>query len=396
MAGEDRERAVHPRGTSGASMRPFSFIVYMTIELRFVERARAAFIYLTAVALLVARPITAPAAEGPPPAPDYARPDAWAAWPGRASGADSVPPGLTHDALPESSKADVFFVHPTTYLSGAAPNARYDEPGGPTTRIDTGVLRFQASAFNACCRVYAPHYRQAALAAFTRKDTAAAVAAYQVAYEDVLRAFDYYLAHENHGRPFIIASHSQGSLHAARLLQERIAGRPLQRQLVAAYVVGYYVPADLERSAVPVCRTATQTGCFVDWNTVSEGTSDSKREDSRLIWFEGRYQPLGGRKVVCVNPLNWMADGTAPAELNLGALPGVGPDTALKPLVPQLTGARCDGGALQVSIPLGKRRGFADLLTLFGSYHIFDYNLFWGNIRGNATARVSAFRAAVP
>ena len=337
----------------------------------------------------------AQAANSPPPAaPDYTRADAWAAWPGRASGADAVPPGLADQALPEAEKADVFFIHPTTYLSNATANARYDEPGVTSTRIDTGVLRFQASAFNACCRIYAPHYRQAALAAFTRKDAAAAIAAYQVAYADVLRAFDYYLAHENQGRPFIIASHSQGSLHAARLLQERVAGQALQRQLVAAYVVGYYVPEEIERTGLPVCRTATQNGCLIDWNTLSEGKSDSARENTRLVWLQGRYQPLQGRKVVCVNPLNWSVDGAAPAALNLGALPGVRAGEDLPPPVPQLTGARCEDGALQVSVPLGKRRGFSDVLTFFGSYHIFDYNLFYTNIRANAKARVSAHHAA--
>jgi hypothetical protein len=64
--------------------------------------------------------------------------------------------------------------------------------------------------------------------------------------------------------------------------------------------------------------------------------------------------------------------------------------------VPQLTGARCQDGALQVSIPRGMRRGFSDVLTFFGSYyyHIFDYNLYYANIRANAKARVSAHRAS--
>ena len=143
-----------------------------------------------------------------------------------------------------------------------------------------------------------------------------------------------------------------------------------------------------------MCRTATQTGCLIHWNTVSEGTTDGNRENTRLIWLEGRYQRLAGRKVVCVNPLNWASDAAAPASLNLGALPGVRPREKLAAPIPQLTGARCESGALQVSIPFGKRHGFADLLTLFGSYHVFDYNLFYENIRTNARARVRAYRAA--
>ena len=46
-----------------------------------------------------------------------------------------------------------------------------------------------------------------------------------------------------------------------------------------------------------------------------------------------------------------------------------------------------------MQIPWSKRHGFSDLLTLFGSYHIFDYNLFYTNIRVNAQQRVAAWRA---
>lgn len=334
------------------------------------------------------------AAHGVPPAPDYAEVSAWAAWPGRLSGADALAPGLTGLPLPDTAKADVFFIHPTTYLTGHADNARYDEPGAVSTRIDQGVLRFQASAFNACCHIYAPHYRQAVLAAFLMRDEARAERAYQLAYSDVLRAFDYYLAHENHGRPFILASHSQGSLHALRLLQERIAGQPLQRQLVAAYIIGYYVPQEVESRGVPVCRTAAQTGCFVDWNTVKPGHSDDSREKRHLVWLDGRYRAAAGRPGVCVNPLNWQPGGRADAQLNLGALPGVRPGAALQAPVVALTGASCDGGALQSDIPFAQRAGFSDVLTLFGSYHIFDYNLFYTNIRLNALQRLAAWRAA--
>jgi hypothetical protein len=298
--------------------------------------------------------------------------------------------------VPASQRsADVFFVHPTTYLATGVANARYDEPGGPQTRLEHGVLRFQASAFNGCCRIYAPRYRQASLGAFLHSGDAARVTgAYELAYGDVRRAFDYYIAHENEGRPFILASHSQGSLHALRLLQERIAGTLLQRQLVAAYVIGYSVPDEVTGSGVTPCTTARGTGCLLVWNTVAAGASDDRRAAQRLVWLAGGYQPLAGRQRICVNPLSWSVGGAADATLNLGALPAVAPGEALRPAVPKLTGARCDAGLLQVSIPWGERRGFADVLTLFGSYHIFDYNLFYANIRGNAKARVLAFRSS--
>jgi hypothetical protein len=330
----------------------------------------------------------------PPPPPDYSRPDAWAAWPGRPSGADAFAPGLPPGQLSESDKVDVFFVHPTTYLTGGAHNARYDEPGPTSAQIEQGVLRFQASVFNACCLIYAPHYRQAALAAFWSLREEDAKAAYELAYADVLRAFDYYLVHANQGRPFIIASHSQGSLHALRLLQERVAGQPLAQRLVAAYVIGYYVPEDIAARGLPVCDSPRQTGCLVDWNTVKQGVRADEREQSRFIWWDGKYQHPGARGLVCVNPLSWRSHGSAGAEQNLGALPGVRPGEPLLPPVPRLTGAQCDGALLRIDIPLAQRHGFANLLTLFGSYHIYDYNIFYANIRANAEERVQAYHAA--
>jgi hypothetical protein len=344
-----------------------------------------------AIALLLA---CAAACAQPPPAPDYSLPKAWAAWPGRAGPADAVPQGLSEEPLPDAQRVDVFFIHPTTFFSLTTPNARFDEPGVTAAQIDRGVLRYQASVFNAWCRIYAPHYRQAALSAFTRASDAKAQSAFALAYADVLAAFDYYVAHENHGRPFVIAAHSQGSLHALRLLQERIAGKPLQQQLVAAYVVGYYVPRDIERLGIAVCAAPQQTGCVASWNTVSAGAGGGAREKNHLIWLEGRYQHTPGHTIACVNPLNWREDAEAPPDLNLGALPASGGVGPLPALVPQLTGARCDGAALHIDIPAGNRSGFKDLLTFFGSYHIYDYNIFYANIRANVRQRVLAYRAA--
>jgi len=197
------------------------------------------------VALAMMHAGCARAADSPsPPAPDYGQAAAWAAWPGRASGADTVPPGLD-DGLPDAQKADIFFIHPTTYLSG-----------------------------------------------------------------------------------------------------------------------------------------------------VRSGTTDSSRQHSRLVWLEGSYQHIDRRKPVCVNPLYWTVGGEAPAAANLGSLPAVRAGADLRPPIPHLTGARCQGAALEVAIPWSKSGGFVDLLTPFGSYHIFDYNIFYTNIRINAQQRVAAWRAA--
>lgn len=158
------------------------------------------------------------------PAPDYAQASAWFAFPGRNGLERSVPPGFK--AVDEATApVDVFFVLPTTYLKNDVMNAPYDAAG----ELNTPVLLGQLSAFNGCCAIYAPHYRQASLKGIPDNE------AITLAYSDVARAFRYYIAQHNRGRPFIIASHSHGPEHAVRLLQEEIVGNPLQDRLIVAY-----------------------------------------------------------------------------------------------------------------------------------------------------------------
>ena len=70
-------------------------------------------------------------------------------------------------------------------------------------------------------------------------------------------AFIYYLKNHNHGRPIIIASHSQGTWHAGRLLKEFFEGKPLQT--VTAYVTNplswtidtAFEPSELNKRGMP-------------------------------------------------------------------------------------------------------------------------------------------------
>ena len=71
-----------------------------------------------------------------------------------------------------------------------------------------------------------------------------AINAFATAYADIKAAFEYYLKNYNHGRPIIIASHSQGSTHALHLLKDYFENKPLQKQLVAAYIVGMTIPTE--------------------------------------------------------------------------------------------------------------------------------------------------------
>ncbi|HEY2807355.1 MAG TPA: hypothetical protein VGI91_01045 [Steroidobacteraceae bacterium] len=101
---------------------------------------------------------------------------------------------------------------------------------------------------------------------------------------------------------------------------------------------------------------------------------------------------IGERPLACVNPLTWTLGGEAAASANLGSLPGARPGAA------RAGGTRAHRRTLHRNAagdrdPLGQRRGFGNPLTLFGSYHILDYNLFYANLRLNAQQRVLAYQA---
>ena len=163
-----------------------------------------------------------PALKAPPP--DYADPKNWAALPSKPGLAGYVPRGVAPAAT--DSPVDVFFVHPTGYLSGGEWNSPLD-PNSKTEENTNWMMANQASAFNGCCNVYAPRYREGSIFTYFSAPPDLFKKTMDLAYGDVDRAFTYFLAHHSKGKPFILASHSQGTFHAFRLIQERIDGTPL-------------------------------------------------------------------------------------------------------------------------------------------------------------------------
>lgn len=329
----------------------------------------------------------------PPSAPDYRQRQAWLAFPGTEGRERSTPQGL--GAVDEATApADVFFVHPTTTRAGDVWNARWDvtDEAAP---LNPAVQLSQISPFNACCRLYAPRYRQATLRALGDDG------AVDEAYADVAAAFRVFIADHNDGRPFIIASHSQGTMHAVRLMQEEILSAPLKDRLVAAYLIGGYVPANFGELGLPVCDSANQTGCVISWNAAKIGSLTARIIiHDKTYWWRGARRTEHQAPAVCVNPLTWRAgeaEGATPADQNPGSLPFPAkpyPDSAttMPALMPGLTGARCHDGMLEVALPSSAGPGYSDDLTrLFGSYHLNDFGLFYGALRDNAVVRTVAW-----
>lgn len=309
-------------------------------------------------------------ADGIPDAPDYNDVNNWAALPTRHDSADCVPIAAWKDEQPDA-RVDVFFIHPTSYTGKSGQN-KWNASLSDTKlnqSTDAYPIKYQASIFNGAGKVYAPRYRQAHLNCFFSKKTGDASHALDLAYDDVQAAFKYYLEHYNQGRPFIIASHSQGTFHAKRLLHDFVDGKPLQDQFVVAYLVGLTVPSDLFENIKP-CPTPDETNCFCSWRTFKEAYIPKKLH-------------FPDTNIVVTNPVTW--DVLAPScdqEVQLG---GVLKD--FYQIYPNLVCTSIHEDLLWVTKP---KFPFSFLLTT-KNYHIADYNFFYADVRKNAQDRVKAF-----
>lgn len=314
----------------------------------------------------------------------YKRADMWLARPDKPGNpALWVPEGYSPAADP---KAAVFFIHPTSFLENTRWNAPLDNADA-NWRAEI-FLRGQASAFNGMGAIWAPRYRQAAFGAFLTSK-AQAKQALDFAYRDVAAAFDQFLV-EAGDRPIVLAGHSQGALHLTRLLVERVAGTPLAKRVVAAYVVGWPVSitADLPKMGLPACSRPDEAGCILSWQSFSEPADPSLIIDAfdATTGFNGQLR--AGTPMVCTNPLTGKPGDDAPASANLGALIS---DEELKSAKIEVgrVPARCEGRGF---LMIGTNPPALGRYVLPGNnYHVFDFSLFWANIRQDAERRLKAF-----
>lgn len=165
------------------------------------------------------------------------------------------------------------------------------------------------------------------------------------------------------------------------LLREKIAATALQDRMVAAYLVGSSI-SESQLGGVPVCKTATDTGCAVGWNTID---GDSK----------GLFPEL--KAALCINPLLWNESGEyADHSLNQGAIG-----------YPSYRSAEDDEDYTQMKLEIGAadaqciNNGMLSIRELKsesfpsrmpgGSMHIYDYSLFHMNIRNNVSDRIANY-----
>lgn len=281
--------------------------------------------------------------------------------------------------------AAIFFIHPTSYLSKDHWNAPLDN--AEANDRAALFLRGQASALNEAGEIWAPRYRQATFGAFLT-NAEDANRALSLAYADIQVAFEAFLRQIDADRPIVLAGHSQGALHLSHLLKDKVADKPIARRIVAAYVVGWPISRtnDLAAMGLPECARADQRGCILSWETFAEPADPALVIDryDQSTGFDGK--PRRGSPLVCTNPLTGTANASAPATANTGTLfPAA--DFATAAIEAGRVPARCgDRGFLLI----GEGPDVGPYVLPGNNYHVYDYSLFWANVRADVARRVAA------
>ncbi len=298
-----------------------------------------------------------------PESPDYSNEKSWAVLPLK------YPKSLQKFASKnvESLKADVFYVYPTLLMDAndLRWNAPIDDVAQKNKIIQKAVLN-QASPFATSGRIYVPIYRQAHIKSYSLYNNGGKKA-FEIAYADVKKAFEYYLKNYNNNRPIIIVSHSQGTNHATQLLKDFFDEKPLQNRLVAAYIPGMGIKPNEFKTIQPMTKPM-QTGGFVSWNT-RKINSYPKKKDA----YKGS---------VTTNPITWDVSKTTKLHQHKGFLYSNGN------MYTQALKIEITDGMVWSTNPKFPLRFFMSFLK---NYHAGDINLFWQDIKENVALRTKTW-----
>lgn len=213
---------------------------------------------------------------------------------------------------------------------------------------------FDSEHFN----LIAPYYRQVTFEAYELPDSKKLFAAMIPGVTDICDAFDYYMEHQNNGRPFILAGFSQGGIMTQVLLMHMTDQQ--YSQLIAAYSMGYEVSEkELGMDHINVATGEDDLSVLISYNSVAS---------TDTMWDQ-----IEGSAAACINPLNWKTDDT-PATLKYnGDKAKVHIDKEKQVLIVEgLDSEKYDG----MGYPIAK-----------GVYHMWDIRFYAKEIRENAIHR---------
>jgi hypothetical protein len=257
----------------------------------------------------------AAAAQGAPPAKnDYAKPEAWLCRPDKTTGnachtdlTATVVQGngtesVEHFKADPKAPIDCFYVYPTVSND---PGVVSDMNPGPE---EINVVKVQFARLGAKCRLYAPMYRQVTLTALRAGMSGKPLPGQndpqwrKLGYDDVVDAWNYYLAHDNHGRGVVLVGHSQGSGVLTQVIKNEIDGKPVQAKLISAILMGTRLPVDKGKDTglfqhIPLCRHNSQTGCVIAYASFR----DTVPPPANSLFGKA---PGEGQIAACTNPAN--------------------------------------------------------------------------------------------
>mgnify|MGYP001252068562 FL=1 len=290
---------------------------------------------------------------------DYSNADNWMFYSDKDD-AHKILPKNYKDENDSLHNVSVFYIHPTTLYDGTSWNA--DTSFFRNNKLLRLCLENQASVFAGITKLYAPHYREMHIYSYT--DTVNGYKAFNLAYHDVLEAFKYFVR-KNPSNPIIIASHSQGTNHAVRLINDYISlDSVLKKRLVLSYLVGMHV--EKNELQIDVCNSVFQTNCFMSWRSFNESYYPK-------TW---RY----GSNISSVNPISFSTDSIwSTKDQHMGILM---PNQKIR--FKKTISASNHLGMLWVKFPNNI------IFNRFKSnnYHRADFNLYWMNMRTNLKLRL--------
>lgn len=344
--------------------------------------------------------------------PDYADKASWACRPdvdgdacdGDLTAVEVLPNGttqrVTHQPAP-APKIDCFYIYPTVdlnVLAGLHQNIQDKSEPYKTTAL-------QAARLSEVCRVFAPLYRQVTIGTYLTASEDRGLC-FDVAYDDVRRAFEHYLQNDNQGRGFVIYGHSQGGQITSRLVRERIeTDSALRARLVAALPIGWPIGTDASQSTggsfktVPICKTKQELGCAMGYRTYAAGN----------VFPTDSAQFSEGSVSVCTLPSDPASSQTTlsrsyfPSNLDSGGMfPASIASQAPYVLYRRMYKARCvsQGSSKAMEVSLAQEAGDArpnplnfSSLILAGSNgtHILDVQFTEGDLIDVIAAKAAAY-----
>jgi Protein of unknown function (DUF3089) len=320
-----------------------------------------------------------------------------------------------------ASKFDCFYLHPTDSLAGTA------NTGPAVTTTDKIAATEQAAPLSQVCDVWAPAYRAQTWTSVKKGlagDEAVMSSTFTVAYDSVLPAWQWFLAHTG-GKPIILAGDSQGSAVLIHLISAELDHEPsVLRRLVVAILVGGNLQVPVGKAVgatftqVPLCTSATQTGCAIAFSSYpSQPPADSVfGRPGQGTSLQSGQTAKAGQQVACVNPAA-LGGGTADLDPYLLTatqtvqVPGdsgrlTEPVSTPWVTYPGLYSAACEqgGGArwLQVASLAGTSRARPvvneDIVGDYGAgsgpawgYHGYEYGLTLGNVLHDVASQEAAW-----